>query len=101
MRSFGENYFNNTTTHIRIRGEGGNGAVDIHRGIVVGIRLTVNSGTGKVNEGVGFRSTLQNLPSHLTGGGGTGAAAAAQVETFGRSQVLQSPTVVSSPYRTT
>ena len=86
MRSFGENYFNNTTTHIRIRGEGGNGAVGIPtRGIVVGIRLTVNSSTGKVNEGVGYRSTsTEPTVVTLTGGGGTGATAAAQVETFGK-----------------
>ena len=71
MRSFGENYFNNTTTHIRIRGEGGNGAVGIPtRGIVVGIRLTVNSGTGKVNEGVTDQPLPEPTVVTLTGGGG-------------------------------
>lgn len=86
MRSFGENYYNNTTTHIRIRGAGGSGAVGVPtRGIVVGVRLTTDSSTGKVNEGVGYRSTsTEPTVVTLTGGGGTGATAAAQVETFGK-----------------
>jgi len=86
MRSFGENYFNNTVTHIRIRGNGGSGAIGIPtKGIVVGVRLTVNSATGKINEGVGYRSTsTEPTIVTLTGGGGTGATAAAQVETYGK-----------------
>ena len=86
MRSFGENYFNNVTTHVRIRGEGGSGAVGIPtKGILVGIKLTVNSATGKVNEGVGYKSTsTEPTVITLTGGGGTGATGAADVETFGK-----------------
>ncbi|AFK66261.1 structural protein [Synechococcus phage S-CBM2] len=91
MRSFGENYYINSSINVRIRGFNGSGATGVATsGIVVGVRLTTDSATGRINEGVGYRSTsTEPTVVTLTGGGGTGATAAAEIETFGKITSVQ------------